>query len=179
METGNETLSTDFILLGLFPGMRHTDLLVSVVLLIYTIAITGNTSLILLIWTDPHLHTSMYFLLSQLFLIDLIFMSSIVPKMVVNFFSGKRNISLIGCGAQIFFTLTLGIAEGLLLTLMAYDRYVAICHPLKYSIIISHQVSQLMAVGVLGGRCSGILGPHGSCHALSPLWSPRALSHFL
>ena len=62
---------------------------------------------------------------------------------------------------------------------MAYGRYVAICHPLKYSIIISHQVSQLMAAGVLGGRGSGILGPHGLCHALSPLWPMRTLPLFL
>ena len=156
METGNKTLSTDFILLGLFPGRRHTDLLVSVVLLIYIIAIIGNTSLILPIWTDPYFHTSMYSLLSQLSLIDLIFISCTVPKMVVNFFSGKRNISLIGRGAQIVFTLTLGIAECLLLTLIAYDHYVATCHPLKYSIIISHWVFQLMAVGSWVG---GALAP--------------------
>ena len=113
METGHKTLSTDFILLGLFPGMRHTDLLVSVVLLIYIVAIIGTISLILLIWTDPHFHTCMYFLLSQFSLIDLIFISCIVPKMLVNFFLGKRSIPLIGCGAQIFFTLTLGIAVSL------------------------------------------------------------------
>lgn len=91
IETGNETLSTDFILLGLYPVMTHTGLLVLVVLLIYTIAITGNTTLILLIWVDPHLHTSKYFLLRQLSLIDLDFIYNIVPKMLVNFFSGKRD----------------------------------------------------------------------------------------
>ncbi|XP_006730572.1 olfactory receptor 2L2-like [Leptonychotes weddellii] len=177
METGNETLSTDFILLGLFPGMRHTGLLVSVVLLIYTIAITGNTTLILLIWVDPHLHTSMYFLLSQLSLIDLAFISSIVPKMLVNFFSGNRKISLIGCGIQIFFTLTLGIAECLLLTLMAYDRYVAICNPLKYPIIISHQVSQKMAIGSwVGGTLASLAHTAYTMHF--PLCGPRELHDF-
>ncbi|XP_047587813.1 olfactory receptor 2L2-like [Lutra lutra] len=177
METGNETLSTDFILLGLFPGMRHPGLLVSLVFLIYTMAITGNITLILLIWADPHLHTSMYFLLSQLSLIDLAFISSIVPKMLVNFFSGKRKISLIGCGTQIFFSLTLGIAECLLLTLMSYDRYVAICNPLKYPIIISHQVSQKMAIGSwVGGTLASLA--HTACVMHFPLCGTRELHHF-
>ncbi|XP_007522797.1 olfactory receptor 2AJ1-like [Erinaceus europaeus] len=177
METGNETISTDFILLGLFPGMKHTGLLVSAVLLIYIIAITGNTTLILLIWADRHLHTTMYFLLSQLSLIDLTFISSIVPKMAVNFFSGKKKISLIGCGTQIFFTLTLGIAECILLTLMAYDRYVAICHPLKYQIIISLQVSKQMALGSwVGGVLASLVHTSYSMHF--PLCGPRELHHF-
>nr|XP_025843122.1 olfactory receptor 2L2-like [Vulpes vulpes] len=177
MEIRNETLSTDFILLGLFSGMKHTRLLVSVVLLIYTIAITGNTTLIFLIWMDPHLHTSMYFLLSQLSLIDLAFISSIVPKMIVNFFSGKKNISLVGCGTQIFFTLTLGIAECLLLTLMAYDRYVAICKPLKYSIIISPRVSQRMAIGSwVGGTLASLAHTAYAMHF--PLCGPRELHNF-
>ncbi|XP_075398904.1 olfactory receptor 2L2-like [Tenrec ecaudatus] len=177
MDTGNETLSTDFILLGLFPGMKHVGILVSMILLIYTIALTGNTALIFLIWLDPHLHTSMYFLLSQLSLIDLAFISSTVPKMAVNFFSGKKKISLIGCGTQIFFTLTLGIAECILLTLMAYDRYVAICHPLKYPIIISPQVSQQMAIGSwVAGALASLVHTTYSMHF--PLCGPRELHHF-
>lgn len=177
METRNDTLSTDFILLGLFPGMRHTGFLVCAILLIYTVAITGNTTLILLIWADTRLHTSMYFLLSQLSLIDMAFISSIVPKMAVNFFSGKKKISLISCGTQIFFTLTLGIAECILLTLMSYDRYVAICHPLKYPIIISHRVSQKMALGSwLGGALASLVHTAYSMHF--PLCGPRELHHF-
>ncbi|XP_029797624.1 olfactory receptor 2AJ1-like [Suricata suricatta] len=177
MEKMNETLSTDFILLGLFPGIKHVDLLVSAVLLIYTIAITGNTTLILLIWADPHLHTSMYFLLSQLSLIDLAFISSIAPKMMVNFFTGKRKISLISCGIQIFFTLTLGIAECLLLTFMAYDRYVAICNPLKYPVIISLQVSQKMTIGSwVGGTLASLVHTAYAMHF--PLCGPRELHHF-
>lgn len=174
METGHKTLSTDFILLGLFPGMRHTDLLVSVVLLIYIVAIIGNISLILLIWTDPHFHTCMYFLLSQFSLIDLIFISCIVPKMLVNFFLGKRSIPLIGCGAQIFFTLTLGIAVSLPDTHCLWP----LCDYLSSSQILNHYQPlgpPADGCGVLGGRGSGILGPHGLCHALSPLWLLRAL----
>ncbi|XP_037673442.1 olfactory receptor 2M4-like [Choloepus didactylus] len=177
METHNETLSTDFILLGLFPGMRHVSALVSVILLIYTIAFTGDATLILLIWVDPCLHTSVYFLLSQLSLIDLAFISSTVPIMAVSFFSGKRKISLVGCGAPIFFTLALGIAECLLLTLMAFDRYVAICHPLKYPTILSYQFSQKMVLGSwVGGALASLV--HTACTMPFPLCGSRELHHF-
>ncbi|XP_076994282.1 olfactory receptor 2T27-like [Tamandua tetradactyla] len=177
METGNKTIKTDFILLGLFPGIRYIDALVSMILLIYTIAIAGNATLILLIWVDPRLHTSMYFFLSQLSFIDLAFISSTVPKMAVNFYSGKRKISLVGCGTQIFFTLTLGIAECLLLTFMAYDRYVAICHPLRYPVIISHWFSQKMVFGTwVGGALASLVHTAYAMHF--PLCGPRELHHF-
>lgn len=87
------------------------------------------------------------------------------------------KISLIGCGAQIFFTLTLGIAECLLLTLMAYDRYVAICNPLKYPIIIIHQVSRKMAIGSwVGGTLASLVHTAYAMHF--PLCGPRELHHF-
>lgn len=120
----------------------------------------------------------MYFLLSQFSLIDLIFISCVVPKMLVNFFLGKRSISLIGCGAQIFFTSTLGIALSLPDTHCLWP----LCDYLSSSQILNHyQPLGLPAdgCGVLGGRGSGILGPHGLCHALSPLWLLRALPLFL
>ncbi|XP_037673445.1 olfactory receptor 2M5-like [Choloepus didactylus] len=157
--------------------MRHVSALVSVILLIYTIAFMGDATLILLIWVDPCLHTSVYFLLIQLSLIDLAFISSTVPIMAVSFFSGKRKISLVGCWAEIFFTLALGIAECLLLTLMAFDRYVAICHPLKYPTILSHQFSQKMVLGSwVGGALASLV--HTACTMPFPLCGPRGLHHF-
>ena len=172
METGNKTLRTDFILLGLFPGRRHTDL----ILLIYII---GNTSLILPIWTDPYFHTSKYFLLSQLSLIDLIFISCTVPKMVVNFFSGKRNH---------FPDWPWGPN---LLYLDSWDSRVSppdthclwpLCGYLSSSQILNHHQPlgfPAGGCGVLGGRGSGTLDPHGLCHTRSPLWLLRALPLFL
>ncbi|XP_004481918.2 olfactory receptor 2AJ1-like [Dasypus novemcinctus] len=143
----NETIGTDFILLGLFPSMKHADILVGVFIFIYLVALTGNSTLILLILVDSQLHTPMYFLLSQLSLIDLLFISTTVPKMVMDFLSGKNNISNIGCGTQMFFSLMLGGAECILLTLMACDRYVAICHPLRYTVIMNQSVCQKMVMG--------------------------------
>ncbi|XP_071067187.1 olfactory receptor 2T27-like [Dasypus novemcinctus] len=150
----NETTGVDFILLGLFSSMKHADVLVGVITLIYLAALTGNSTLILLILVETQLHTPMYFLLSQLSLIDLLFISTTVPKMVKDFFLGKKNISNIGCGTQIFFYLMLGGAECILLTLMACDRYVAICHPLRYPVIMNQRVCQKMVTASWAGGMS-------------------------
>ncbi|CAI9170351.1 unnamed protein product [Rangifer tarandus platyrhynchus] len=147
MKQGNESSITDFILLGLFSDSRHPGLLVTIILFIVGVAITGNSVLTLLIWGDAHLHTPMYFLLSQLSLMDLTLISTTVPKMVTDFFSGQSFISRIGCGAQIFFYVMLGVAECVLLTLMAFDRYLAICNPLRYPVIMTPRVCLQMAIG--------------------------------
>ncbi|ELW66841.1 Olfactory receptor 2T2 [Tupaia chinensis] len=123
----------------------------SIILLVYLIAIAANAILILLIWVDPRLHTPMYFLLSQLSFIDLAYVSSTVPKMATDFFSGSRTISRVGCGTQMFFWLMLADAECILLTLMAYDRYVAVCNPLRYSAVVSPRVCLQMALGSWAG----------------------------
>uniref|UniRef100_A0A2R9AXV3 Olfactory receptor n=1 Tax=Pan paniscus TaxID=9597 RepID=A0A2R9AXV3_PANPA len=146
MENYNQT-STDFILLGLFPQSRIGLFVFTLIFLIFLMALIGNLSMILLIFLDIHLHTPMYFLLSQLSLIDLNYISTIVPKMVYDFLYGNKSISFTGCGIQSFFFLTLAVAEALLLTSMAYDRYVAICFPLHYPIRISKRVCVMMITG--------------------------------
>ncbi|XP_076994111.1 olfactory receptor 2T27-like [Tamandua tetradactyla] len=176
MDPKNET-SSDFILLGLFPEFRHPHLLILMVLLIYTIAFTGNSLLILLIWLDSRLHTPMYFLLSQLSLIDLAYISSTVPKAVTNYFTGKKNISYLACAAQLFFFLTLGIAECVLLTLMAYDRYVAVCNPLRYTVLMSPRVCLQMATAAwTGGALAALV------HTIYPMQFPvcgsREINHY-
>ena len=176
MENYNQT-STDFILLGLFPSSRIGLFLFIFIVLIFLMALFGNLSMILLIFLDTHLHTPMYFLLSQLSFIDLNYISTIVPKMASNFLFGNKSISFIGCGIQSFFFLTLAVAEALLLTSMAYDRYVAICFPLHYPIRISKRVCVLMITG------SWIMGAINSCaHTTYALHIPycrsRAINHF-
>ncbi|KAM6224157.1 olfactory receptor 2T27-like [Rhynchocyon petersi] len=169
--------STDFILLGLFPGSKHQYLLILIVLVIYTIAFAGNSLLIFLIWLDSRLHTPMYFLLSQLSLIDLAYISSTVPKTVTNYFTGKKNISYFACATQLFFFLTLGIAECVLLTLMAYDRYVAVCNPLRYTILMSPRVClQMAAAAWIGGALAALV------HTIYPMHFPicgsREINHY-
>ncbi|KAF0879706.1 OR2T8 protein, partial [Crocuta crocuta] len=154
----NKTVTTDFILLGLWPEFSHLVILICLILLVYLMAVMGNAVLILLIWLDSRLHCPMYFLLSQLSLIDVALISTTVPKMATNFFSGKRTISQIGCGAQILFSLTLGISECLLLTLMSYDRYIAICNPLRYSVMMSHTICKQMVIGSwVGGAITSLV----------------------
>ncbi|XP_074077089.1 olfactory receptor 2L2-like [Macrotis lagotis] len=156
MNRVNQT--TDFILLGFFPEIKHLVILISIIFLIYMVAVTGNALLILLIVGDSRLHTPMYFLLSQLSLVDLALISTVVPNTVTGFFSGRKNISQTGCGTQMFFILTLGISEFLLLTCMSYDRYVAICNPLRYSVIMSKTACIQMVIGSwLGGSITSLV----------------------
>ena len=176
MENYNQT-STDFILLGLFPSSRIGLFLFILIVLLFLMALFGNLSMILLIFLDTHLHTPMYFLLSQLSLMDLTYISTIVPKMSYSFLYGKTSISFIGCGIQSFFFLTIAGTEGLLLASMAYDRYVAICFPLHYPIKITRRVCVLMIIG------SWIMGSINSCaHTTYSLHIPycrsRAINHF-
>ncbi|XP_043859256.1 olfactory receptor 2AJ1-like [Dromiciops gliroides] len=174
---GRVNQTTDFILLGLFPEIKHLAILISIIFLIYMVAVTGNALLILLILGDSRLHTPMYFLLSQLSLIDLTLISTVVPNMVTHFFSGRRNISQTGCGTQIFFTLTLGISECLLLTFMSYDRYVAICNPLRYSVIMSHTVCVQMVIGSwIGGTLTSLVHTAYAMHF--PICGSREILHF-
>ncbi|XP_075398910.1 olfactory receptor 2M2-like [Tenrec ecaudatus] len=178
MEKTNDSLNMEFILLGLFPGVKHINFLVSAILLIYIVALTANSILILLIFADSRLHTPMYFLLSQLALMDLTLISSTVPKMATDFFSGKRNISRVACGTQIFFFLTMGIAECILITLMSYDRYVAICNPLRYALIMNHRVClQMAAFSWAGGALTSLAHMAYALHF--PTCGSREISHFL
>ncbi|KAM9729827.1 olfactory receptor 2L2-like [Dama dama] len=172
----NQT-STDFILLGLFPSSRNGLLLFILIVFIFLMALVGNLSIILLIFLDIRLHKPMYFLLSQLSLMDLNYISTTVPKMAYDFLFANKSISIIGCGIQSFFFLTMACAEGLLLASMAYDRYVAICFPLHYPIRISKRVCMLMITG------SWIMGSINSCahttYILSiPYCQSRSINHF-
>ncbi|XP_050014530.1 olfactory receptor 2V2-like [Alexandromys fortis] len=136
----NQSFTDDFILLGIFSHSPTDLLLFSVVMLVFTVALCGNVLLVLLIYTDSLLHTPMYFFLSQLSLMDLMLVCTTVPKMAANFLSGRKSISFVGCIIQIGLFVSLVGSEGLLLGLMAYDRYVAISHPLHYPVLMNQKV---------------------------------------
>ncbi|KAM5169099.1 olfactory receptor 2L13-like [Callospermophilus lateralis] len=176
MEKWNQT-SDDFILLGLFPPNQKGLLLLLLIISVFVLACLGNSGMTALIFLDPRLHTPMYFLLSQLSLMDLMYISSKVPKMAINFLSGQKSISFLGCGVQSFFFLTMACSEGLLLASMAYDRFVAICHPLHYPIRMSKMKCGKMILG------SWTLGSINSlAHTVYALHLPycrsRAINHF-
>ncbi|XP_055286223.1 olfactory receptor 2T12-like [Moschus berezovskii] len=145
MENWNTT--SDFILLGLFNHTgAHKFLFVLVLITAFT-SLVGNALMFLLILLDSGLHRPMYFLLSQLSLMDMILVITIVPKMTADYLTGRRFISPVGCGFQIFFFLTLEGGECFLLAAMSYDRYVAICHPLRYPVFMSWQLCLRMTFG--------------------------------
>uniref|UniRef100_A0A8D2H124 Olfactory receptor n=1 Tax=Urocitellus parryii TaxID=9999 RepID=A0A8D2H124_UROPR len=144
---------------GLLFGTQETGgLLFAVVCVVFFTSLTANGVMVLLIRADARLHTPMYFLLSHLSLIDMLYISTIVPKMLVDYLRGQRTISFAGCTAQHFLYLTLVGAEFFLLGLMAYDRYVAICSPLRYPVLMSRRVCWLIVAGSwLGGSLDGFL----------------------
>nr|XP_033780927.1 olfactory receptor 1444-like [Geotrypetes seraphini] len=146
MDIKNATKVTEFIILGLSDNPRLQAPLFLVFLLIYLTTLLGNLVIITVTFNDPHLHTPMYFFLSNLSLIDICYTSVIVPKLLTIFSSGDKTISYTGCITQMYFFIGSISMEIFLLTVMSYDRYVAICHPLRYSLIMNWRVCTLMAV---------------------------------
>uniref|UniRef100_A0A8C3WBT6 Olfactory receptor n=1 Tax=Catagonus wagneri TaxID=51154 RepID=A0A8C3WBT6_9CETA len=143
----NHTERTDFVLVGIFSQSKHPALLCVVIFGVFLMALSGNIILILLIHSDTHLHTPMYFFISQLSLMDVMYISVTVPKMLMDQVMGVNKISLPECGMKMFLYVTLAGSEFFLLASMAYDRYVAICHPLHYPVLMNHRVCLLLASG--------------------------------
>ncbi|CAK7315451.1 olfactory receptor 2AG1-like [Vulpes vulpes] len=144
MEYWNSTLGSGFILMGILNDSGSPELLCATITVLYMLALTSNGLLLLVITVDSRLHVPMYFLLGQLSLMDLLFTSVVTPKALVDFLQSEYTISFGGCALQMFLALTLGGAEDLLLAFMAYDRYVAICHPLNYMVFMRPRVCWLM-----------------------------------
>ncbi|XP_037376956.1 olfactory receptor 2W1-like [Talpa occidentalis] len=158
METSNESYGKDFILLGFSDQPQLEQVISGVVFISYLVTLVGNTTIILLSYLDPQLHTPMYFFLSNLSFLDLCYTTSIVPQMLVNLWGPKKSITYGGCVLQFFFALDLGATECLLLAVMAYDRYAALCQPLHYTVIMHPQLCQKMVVvSWLGGLGSALI----------------------
>ncbi|EPY85100.1 olfactory receptor 2AG2 [Camelus dromedarius] len=144
MEHRNSTLGSGFTLMGILNDSGYPELLCAMISVLYVLAMTSNGLLLLVITVDARLHVPMYLLLGQLSLMDLLFTSVVTPKAIVDFMLSDNTISFGGCALQMFLALTLGGAEDLLLAFMAYDRYVAICHPLNYMVLMRPRVCWLM-----------------------------------
>ncbi|NP_001378043.1 olfactory receptor family 7 subfamily D member 4E [Equus caballus] len=146
MEAGNHTQLSEFILLGLSEDPELQPLLFGVFLFMYLLTVLGNLFIILAITSDSHLHTPMYFFLSNLSFVDICFISTIVPKMLVNIQAQSRVISYKGCLTQVYFFMLFSVMDDFLLTVMAYDRFVAICHPLHYNVIMNPRLCGLLVL---------------------------------
>ncbi|XP_004615051.1 olfactory receptor 7A5-like [Sorex araneus] len=144
MEPGNQTRPLAFILLGLSQEAEIQPLIFWVFLSMYLITFIGNLFIILAIISDPHLHTPMYFFLSNLSFADICFTSTTVPKMLLNMQMQSKAISYGECLTQMYFFMIFGGLDNFLLTAMAYDRFVAICHPLHYMVIMNPKLCGLL-----------------------------------
>ncbi|XP_018429793.1 PREDICTED: olfactory receptor 2D3-like [Nanorana parkeri] len=177
MYTGNQSTVTEFILLGLSSDPLVQIVLFHIFLIIYMIALSGNILLMVAVRTDKRLHTSMYIFLCSLSFLDICYTSSIVPNTLVHFLLVKKTISFIGCAVQFFFSLFLGVTECLLLAFMSYDRYVAICSPLHYNMIMTIRVSLMMIS--MSWVTGSIVSSIDTCFTFTLTFcGPNTINHF-
>ncbi|XP_072473006.1 olfactory receptor 8G1-like [Notamacropus eugenii] len=177
MDKGNNSAVSKFILEGLTHRPELQIPLLLLFLSIYMVTVVGNLGMITLILISSLLHTPMYYLLSSLSFIDLCHSTVIVPKMLVNFVSEKNIISYNECMTQLYFFLIFIIAECHILAAMAYVRYVAICRPLLYNVVVSHQVC-FWLVG--GSYVMGLVGAtaHTGCMLRVVFCKDNVINHY-
>ncbi|KAM7140686.1 olfactory receptor 7D4-like [Molossus nigricans] len=137
MEVENHTKVSEFFLRGLSEDPELQPFFFGMLLFMYLVTILGNLLIILAISSDSHLHTPMYFFLANLSFVDICFTSTIIPKMLVNIQAQSKAISYAQCFIQVYFFMIFAGMDNFLLTVMAYDRYVAICRPLYYTVIMN------------------------------------------
>ncbi|XP_062053385.1 olfactory receptor 5A1 [Lepus europaeus] len=173
----NSSSVTMFILLGFTDHPELQVFLFVTFLGIYLVTLAWNLALIFLIRSDTRLHTPMYFFLSNLSFIDICYSSAVAPKMLTDFFQEQKTISFVGCAAQFFFFVGMGLTECFLLTAMAYDRYVAISSPLLYTAIMSQSLCTGMVVGAyVGGFLSSLI--QASSIFRLHFCGPNIINHF-
>ncbi|XP_046500634.1 olfactory receptor 5G3-like [Equus quagga] len=177
MEDKNQTAVTEFLFLGLTDHLPQQIVLFVTILSVYLVTLGGNLGMIALIWFDPKLHSPMYFFLSHLSFVDMCSSSSIAPKMLCDNFAGKKSISFMACAAQMWFFALFIATECSLLASMAYDRYMAICKPLLYTLIMSHRVCVQL---VVGPYATGLISTmtHTIFTFCLPFCGPNIINHF-
>nr|XP_020007768.1 olfactory receptor 1078-like [Castor canadensis] len=146
MDSGNNTRISEFLLLGFSEDPELQPVICWLFLSMYLVTVLGNLLIILAIISDSHLHTPMYFFLSNLSFVDICFTSTTVPKMLVNIQTHSKAISYTGCITQMYFFLIFVELDNFLLAVMAYDRCVAICHPLHYMVIMNPRFCGLLVL---------------------------------
>ncbi|XP_004632931.1 olfactory receptor 7G2-like [Octodon degus] len=147
MEVGNQTVISGFLLLGLTDDLQLQTLIFGLFLAMYLVTVLGNTFIILAVSSDSHLHTPMYFFLSNLSFVDMCTSTTTIPKMLVNIQAQDQSITYTECLSQVYFVMVFTVLENFLLAIMAYDRVVAICHPLRYTVIMNPCLCVLLVLG--------------------------------
>ncbi|XP_007955005.1 olfactory receptor 4A15-like [Orycteropus afer afer] len=169
---------TEFILLGLTRSLQGQKILFAVFLLIYVVTMVGNLLIVVTVIISPTLDAPMYFFLGHLSFMDAVYSTTVTPNMIIDLLYEKKTISFQACMTQLFIEHLFGGAEILLLVVMAYDRYVAICKPLHYTTIMNQQVCVLLLlVAWVGGFV------HAGVHLLFvynlPFCGPNVIDHFV
>ena len=159
MDLRNGSTVTEFILVGFEQSSPSTwALLFALFLALYSLAMTMNGLIIFITWTDPRLNSPMYFFLGHLSFLDVCFITTTIPQMLVHLVTKNHTLTFASCLTQMYLVFGVGVAECILLAFMAYDRYVAICHPLTYAQVMSRQVCvRLVSTAWFFGLINGIL----------------------
>ncbi|XP_006148786.1 olfactory receptor 5AL1-like [Tupaia chinensis] len=165
MEKGNHSVVTEFILLGLTDNPELQVIVFGVFLLIYLVSVVGNLGLIVLIQITPQLHTPMYFFLSHLAFVDFYGTSTITPNTLVNCLREIKSMSFYACATQVCCFITFSVWELLMLSVMAYDRFVAICNPLLYVVLMPRKLCiQMIASSYIYGFIVGLVQAVATFH---------------
>ncbi|XP_021067148.1 olfactory receptor 2D2-like [Mus pahari] len=173
----NQSWVSEFILLGFSSDPTTNSILFIVFLLIYLSTVLGNGLIIMLVCLDTQLHTPMYFFLCNLSLLDMTFVTTTMPQMLVHLLAYSQSISFAGCCLQMFACGALGITECMIFVVMAYDRYVAICYPLRYTVILNWGLCiKLEAGSWICGFLSSLLNTFFTMSL--PYCGPNRVNHF-
>ncbi|XP_032068497.1 olfactory receptor 2A12-like isoform X2 [Thamnophis elegans] len=177
MRMANQTTVTEFFFVGLTSDLKTRFVLFGMFVIVYSITLTGNVIILMLIWLDPQLHTPMYFFLSNLSFVDICYTTTVLPQLLTNLWFPKKTISFAGCGVQIYFFFGLAITECILLAIMAYDRFVAICYPLRYTLMMNQKVCIKLALSAwLFGFLFAMVHVINTLHM--PYCGPNVINHF-
>ncbi|XP_066428604.1 olfactory receptor 12D2-like [Eleutherodactylus coqui] len=177
MEKLNETFVREFIFLGITNHPQLQFVLFVTFLMFYLLNITGNLSIVIVVMANHGLHTPMYFFLGNLSFLDFFFATTTVPKMLSGLLFDNKKISFQGCIAQLYFLHFLGSTEGMLLASMSYDRYIAICNPLRYHVLMARVVClELAFTSWLVGSLYSLL--HTILTSMLPFCNMNKVTHF-
>ncbi|XP_013360637.1 PREDICTED: olfactory receptor 10H1-like [Chinchilla lanigera] len=173
----NHTFQSQFILLG-FSAFPHLQLMFFLLfLLMYLFTLLGNLLIMATIWSERSLHTPMYLFLCALSISEILYTLAIIPRMLADLLSAHHSIPLVACANQMFFSFTFGFTHSFLLTVMGYDRYVAICHPLRYNVLMSPRACAcLVAWSWIGGSVMGMVVTTAVFHLT--FCGPNEIHHF-
>uniref|UniRef100_A0A8I5TAI0 Olfactory receptor n=1 Tax=Pongo abelii TaxID=9601 RepID=A0A8I5TAI0_PONAB len=178
MVSANQTASvTQFVLLGLSAHPKLEKTFFVLILLMYLVILLGNRVLILVTMSNSHLHMPMYFFLGNLSFLDICYTTSSVPLILDSFLTPRKTISFSACAVQMFLSFAMGATECVLLSMMAFDRYVAICNPLRYPVVMSKAAYVPMAAGswVAGSTASMV---QTSLAMRLPFCGDNIINHF-